>query len=124
MKNWLALGPAASGTIVDDNTGTGFRFNFSPDADNWVESVEEQLDTLTLIKETFLMGFRFIEGPDTDLFLRRFGKTIENVIPKTLSAWQGSGLLRRDKCALTKEGLLFLNPFLLEAFSELDASFS
>jgi oxygen-independent coproporphyrinogen III oxidase len=120
MRNWLALGPAASGTIIDDATGTGFRYTFPSDAGNWLESVDERLDTLTLIKETFLMGFRYVEGPDEVSFLRRFKKTIQDVIPKTLSAWQNRGLLRGDKRALTKEGLLFLNRFLLEVFEELD----
>jgi oxygen-independent coproporphyrinogen-3 oxidase len=123
MFNWLALGPAASATIIHENTGTGFRFTFPSDADNWLERAEEQLDSLTLIKETFLMGFRYLEGPDEDSFLRRFKKNIEDLIPKTLSAWRGRGLLCKDKCALTKEGLLFLDPFLLDALKELDLSF-
>jgi len=124
MRNWFALGPAASGTIIDDAAGTGFRFTYPPDADSWQESEKEQLDTLTLIKETFLMGFRYVEGPDEGSFLRRFKRNIGEVIPKTLGDWRGRGLLRGDKCALTKEGLLFLNRFLLEAFEELDLSFS
>jgi oxygen-independent coproporphyrinogen-3 oxidase len=124
MRNWLALGPSASGTIIDNASGTGFRFTFSSDADNWAESIiEERLDALTLIKETFLMGFRYVEGPDEGSFLRRFRKKIEDLIPKTLNTWRSRGLLRGEKCALTKEGLLFLNPFLLEAFKELDLSF-
>jgi oxygen-independent coproporphyrinogen-3 oxidase len=123
MQNWLALGPAASGTIIDDATGTGFRYTFPPDADNWLESVNERLDAFTLIKETFLMGFRYAEGPDEASFLRRFKKNVQDVIPKTLDAWRGRGLLCRDKRALTKEGLLFLNRFLLEVFEELDLSF-
>jgi len=122
MRNWLALGPSASGTIIDDATGTGFRYTFPSDASNWLESVNERLDSLTLIKETLLMGFRCIEGPDEDSFLRRFNKRIEEVIPKTLSGWRSRGLLSGEKCALTKGGLLFLNRFLLEAFGELEFS--
>jgi len=123
MQNWLALGPAASGTIIDEDTGTGFRFTFPADTNNWQKSIDEELDTLTLIKETFLMGFRYIEGPDEASFLRRFKKKPVEVILKTLSEWRNRGLLREDKDALTKEGLLFLNRFLLEAFEELDLSF-
>jgi oxygen-independent coproporphyrinogen-3 oxidase len=129
MQSWLALGPTASGTIVFGDTGTGLRYTYPPDADNWLESEKERLDALTLIKETFLMGFRFVEGPDAGSFLRRFKKTINETIPKTLSAWRGRGrdrghrLLCEEKCALTKEGLLFLNKFLLDAFEELDLSF-
>jgi len=124
MRNWLALGPSASGTVIDDKTGTGFRFTYPADVADWTESVNERLDAVTLIKETFLMGFRCIEGPDEGSFLRRFKRPIKSVIPKTLGMWRGRRLLRENKCALTKEGLLFLNPFLLEAFEELDLSFS
>jgi len=124
MQDWLALGPSASGTVIDDETGTGFRFTYPADTDNWTESVNERLDAITLIKETFLMGFRFIEGPDEGSFLRRFKRPIEGAIPKTLNAWRSRGLLSENKCALTKGGLLFLNRFLLEAFEELDLSFS
>ena len=77
------------------------------------------MDTSTLIKETFLMGFRYIEGPDEALFRRRFKRDIESCIPNTIGAWRDRGLLRQDKAALTKEGLLFLDRFLIEAFGEL-----
>jgi len=123
MWNWLALGPSASGTIIDDESGTGFRFTYPPDADNWLECVNERLDAPTLIKETFLMGFRYIEGPDEGSFLRRFKRPIAEMIPKTIGAWRNRGLFSENKCALTKEGLLFLNRFLMEAFEELDLSF-
>jgi oxygen-independent coproporphyrinogen-3 oxidase len=135
MQNWLALGPAASGTIIDDETGTGLRYTIPPDLNPWLSAegcvfdnksglapVHEALDVLTLMKETFLMGFRYIEGPDEDLFMRRFRRNIESCIPKTIGAWRNRGLARKDKCALTKEGLLFLNPFLLDALAELDAA--
>jgi oxygen-independent coproporphyrinogen-3 oxidase len=122
MRNWLALGPAASGTIIDDKTGTGFRYTFPSDLDNWFTPVKEKLDSLTLMRETFLMGFRYIEGPDADLFRRRFRKNIGECIPKTLDKWRNQGLLRKDKFALTKEGLLFLNSFLTDVFEEQDLS--
>jgi oxygen-independent coproporphyrinogen III oxidase len=123
MRNWLALGPSASGTIIDDETGTGFRFTYPPDTNNWLESADEQLDALTLIKETFLMGFRYIEGPDEGSFLRRFKRPVTEIIPRTLGVWQSRGFLCDNKCALTKEGLLFLNRFLLDVFEELDLIF-
>jgi oxygen-independent coproporphyrinogen-3 oxidase len=68
------------------------------------------------------MGFRYIEGPDGDLFRFRFQQGIEEFIPKTLGAWRSRDLLRQDKTAMTKNGLLFLNTFLSEAFQELEES--
>jgi len=139
MQNWLALGPAASGTIICDQSGSATRYTITPNLGAWLSSggcsfspdpalasklssaiLWEELDTLTLIKETFLMGFRYIKGPDETLFRSRFHAGIEDLIPKTLAAWRARSLVRLDKYAMTKEGLLLLNCFLLEAFKELD----
>jgi oxygen-independent coproporphyrinogen-3 oxidase len=133
MENWLGLGPAASGTIIDDETGTGRRHTALPDVDSWLAAcspagefgpglwTEECLDRPTLMKETLLMGFRRVEGPDPDLFRRRFGLTLEEAIPRTLDAWRRRALLHADRTALTRGGLLFLNAFLRDAFGELAA---
>ena len=135
MQNWLAAGPAASATVIDD--GRGFRYTIPADLDAWLAAggsgfsqgaafppLIEDLDTLTLIKETLLMGFRCIEGPDEMLFRSRFRRNIADYIPETMAAWRNRGLLRDEKPALTKEALVFLNQFLIDTFGELDASFS
>jgi oxygen-independent coproporphyrinogen-3 oxidase len=147
MENWLGLGPAASGTIFDDESGTGRRYTVNPDVDAWLGAsaagdapagtepsggvtagpgragsafhTEEYLDRSTLMKETLLMGFRYIEGPGGAAFRRRFGCPLEEAIPRTLGTWRDRGMLRRDRTALTREGLLFLNPFLIDAFGEI-----
>jgi len=137
MYNWLALGPAASGTIINDQRGRGFRYTIPHDVDTWLRSggcgffkeqkyppAIEELDTLTLIKESLLMGFRYFKGPDEDLFRRRFRLGINDLIPKTISSWRERGSLQKGTMALTKDGLLFLNRFLLDAFEELDRSSS
>jgi oxygen-independent coproporphyrinogen-3 oxidase len=131
MKNWLALGPGASGTLIDDSTGTGRRYTVRADADAWLGRgaeaprapppvTEEALDCPALMKETLLMGFRLAEGPDGALFRKRFGLEIEKIIPRTITAWRQRGLFREGRTALSKEGLLFLNPFLVDAFREID----
>jgi oxygen-independent coproporphyrinogen-3 oxidase len=127
MENWLALGPGASGTLIDDRTGTGRRYTVKADVDAWLDRrnagppvTEEALDRLTLMKETLLMGFRFIGGPDEALFLRRFGREIRQIIPRTIAAWRDRGLFQEDRTALTKEGFLFLNSFLVDAFLEME----
>jgi oxygen-independent coproporphyrinogen-3 oxidase len=128
MENWIGLGPAASGTIIDDKGGTGRRYTVSPDVDAWLAAwsaakagagVSEYLDRSTLMKETLLMGFRYIDGPDEAVFRRRFCRTLEEAIPQTLDTWRRRGLLRRDRTALNREGLLFLHSFLTDAFGEL-----
>jgi oxygen-independent coproporphyrinogen-3 oxidase len=132
MKNWLGAGPAASGTIIDDASGTGRRFTVPADVDLWLASHgrgrgaledAEFLDTLTLMKETFLMGFRFTEGPDAELFSRRFGRTIEETIPGALEKWRNRGFLRErgESPGLSGEGLLFLDSLLPDVFAEIDS---
>jgi oxygen-independent coproporphyrinogen-3 oxidase len=128
MENWLALGPGASGTLVDDRTGTGRRYTVKADVNAWLDRrgnagppvTEEALDRLTLMKESLLMGFRFTGGPDEALFLTRFGREIWRVIPRTVAAWRDRGLFQTDRTALTKEGILFLNSFLVDAFLEME----
>jgi oxygen-independent coproporphyrinogen-3 oxidase len=128
MENWLGLGPAASGTIIDDREGRGLRRTVKADTAAWLDRktgeeppvTEEILERETLIKETFLMGFRYIEGPDRDLFERRFGRSIEAMIPETLAKWRDRGFVYPDRIAMTAEGLLFLDPFLIDLFKELD----
>jgi oxygen-independent coproporphyrinogen-3 oxidase len=129
MENWLGLGPGASGTVISSGEAgetKGCRYTVIPNADTWLRrakgeeapEIAEVLDKLTLMKETFLMGFRYIEGPDTDLFAERFGLSIEEAIPETLAKWRGRGLLQNNRTALSSEGLLLLDPFLIDAFRE------
>jgi oxygen-independent coproporphyrinogen-3 oxidase len=133
MKNWLGIGPGASGTLVDNETGTGRRYTVRPELDAYLETagtgtdapglaaLTEDLDRPTLLQETFLMGFRYIEGPDPALFRRRFGRDMGELIPETLSRWRDRGMIRRDRAAPTSRGLLFLDPLLIDVFEELSA---
>jgi oxygen-independent coproporphyrinogen-3 oxidase len=131
MENWLALGPSASATVIDDDAGAALRYTIRPDVETWLNrgadeppaAALESLDTLTLMKESFLMGFRYIEGPGEALFRRRFRRGIEEAAPRTICSWRSRGLLRQDKAALTKEGLRFLDRFLVEAFGEMERCF-
>ena len=117
MNNWLGAGPAASGTIIDENTGTAKRFSFAPDLEEYIKmpslnmAVREELDKVSLIKESLLMGFRCREGPDREKFKRRFGISIEECIPQTLARWK-----KRD----ADYTMLFLNGFLSEVFAEIE----
>jgi oxygen-independent coproporphyrinogen-3 oxidase len=132
MENWLGLGPGASGTFVYEGNGggeaRGLRRTVVPDADLWLRGnteeleTEEALDTPTLIKETILMGFRYLRGPDTALFRRRFTRDIDRVIGRTMARWREQGLMRTDRAALTRAGLLLLDRFAVEAFEEMEGA--
>jgi oxygen-independent coproporphyrinogen-3 oxidase len=131
MENWLGIGPAASGTIIDDAMGSGKRFTYPHNIKSYLAAPMprinhanvEELDRDTLIKESLLMGFRYNEGPDPHLFKQRFGKSIKACIPKTISRWRERGFFANDNnLAPSPQGMLFLNSFLREAFYELGLS--
>jgi len=131
MKNWLGAGPSASGTIIDDNSGSAKRYTYLNNVDSYKKSMREdrkdadkeqlkksmpsfrtanceELDRITLLKECILMGFRYHKGPDPYLFKQRFGCAVEECIGKSLEKWKD------------KDKMLFLNSFLYDAFTELD----
>jgi oxygen-independent coproporphyrinogen-3 oxidase len=124
MNGWLGVGPSASGTIIDENSGTAIRYTYPPDVDAYIKLIDtsqtvkknclldktyfEELKSEVFLKECIFMGFRYINGPDPVLFKKRFGCTVEECIPKTLKRWEG------------KDKMLFLNSFLTDAFTEID----
>jgi len=114
MQNWIGAGPAASGTIINEKTSSAARFTYPNDINAYIKSpnletaVFEQLDKNMLIRESLLMGYRLKNGPDPEIFKRRFGCPAEDCIPKTTEKWKG------------KDKLLFLNKFILDAFYELE----
>lgn len=122
MENWIGVGPSASGTVVNGD-GTGSRATYAADpaaftADPAQTLIREVLGRSETLRETLLMGFRCVDGPDPALFSARFGRSVGEFIPRTLETWRG--FLRPGRTALNEEGLLFLNRFLLDAFQELD----
>jgi oxygen-independent coproporphyrinogen-3 oxidase len=122
MQNWIGTGSGASGTIFDDENGTAIRRSIPADVNVFLEgNPKPEIEYITrseLLKEMILMGFRCIEGPDETLIEKRFGKTIDQLIPETLQRWRAKGMMQKEKTALTKEGLLFLNAFVREAFAD------
>jgi oxygen-independent coproporphyrinogen-3 oxidase len=136
MGSWVGAGPSASGTIITEggegDTGnrtetSGLRRTVKPCVKSYVSGATdgilvETLDRAALIKETFLMGFRYIEGPDAELFKKRFGRPIESLVPETLDSWRSDGRMGGAGLALNRDGLLMLNRFLTDCFIELDGT--
>jgi len=127
MENWLGAGSSASGTIINDETGTGKRFTYPADIEGYINTpcprinyaVTEELNRTDLIKETLLMGFRYCEGPDNGLFKQRFGRGIADIIPQTIARWRGRDFFQAGNgLKPSKQGLLFVNSFLRDAFGE------
>ncbi|MDR0909382.1 MAG: coproporphyrinogen III oxidase family protein [Spirochaetaceae bacterium] len=129
MRNWIAAGASASGTIIS-HTHTnfppplaggvggggalsGFRYTYKPDVEVYISGeapLIEELDEETLIKESLMMGYRTNRGPDMHLFEERFGFRLEDAIPCTLAKYPDADIERR---------LLFLNSFVEDAFEEI-----
>jgi oxygen-independent coproporphyrinogen-3 oxidase len=126
MENWLGFGPGASGTVFFDrpSAAPALRKTVPGDIGAYINGglvpEEEYIDSLTLLKETLLMGFRTLSGPDEGLFERRFGLSIAGVIPQSLEKWRRMDLAGPRRSALTRTGLLFLNRFLADVFAELE----
>jgi oxygen-independent coproporphyrinogen-3 oxidase len=114
MEGWLGIGPSASGTVINEEEGIAKRYTFTPNLDAFIKTpfiegaVMEEINKNNLMRESMLMGYRYIKGPDEELFKKRFGCGIKDCIPKTISRWEG------------KDKILFLNKFLAEAFDELE----
>lgn len=124
LNSYVGVGPGATGTIVQGDTGV--RFTNTKDIDSWLTDprMKRETETITrkdLMIETVLMGMRLASGISKNDFLHRFGTDIFSCIPKTLQNWAEKGLLETDsqRLALTKEGLLFLNRFLSDCMNEL-----
>jgi oxygen-independent coproporphyrinogen-3 oxidase len=131
MENWLGAGPSASGTIIDEGTGTGKRTTFPANAIAYTASKNPHTDSITenlsrriLMQESLLMGYRCSLGPDNAAFRRRFGCGIEECIPASISRFKEKGFFLEkadDSLPLPAPVMtLFLNRFLEEALDELD----
>ena len=114
MKNWIGAGPSASGTLINEETAQAKRFTYAHDVGVYIKTPlitsahRENIDKTSLLKDVILMGYRRKEGPDRELFKKRFGRSPEECIPETLERWKG------------KDIMLFLNSFLHDAFMEIE----
>ena len=134
MEPYAGIGPAACGTLIHEDTGGKFiaaeRFEGSKDIGEWMTAADrtsvypcEHIDRKTFLEEVLLMGFRLSAGINRAAFARRFGADITAVIGNTLSRWEKRRQCRIEphRVYLTEDGMLFLNRFLVDALSELDA---
>jgi oxygen-independent coproporphyrinogen-3 oxidase len=116
MEGWMGAGPSASGTVVNEDEGTAKRFTYAPDVGAYIKNPQinmavcEKIKKADLIRDSLLMGFRYCEGPDENLFKKRFACGIEDCIPQTLLRWKD------------KDKMLFLNKFLEQAFEEMETN--
>ncbi len=123
------IGTGAGGvSTLHDGDGL-FRIANVPDLERYLASSgllcgaeAEEVTGKSYIFEYLMMGFRMTAGILKSDFRTTFGREITDIIPETLSDWKERGLVSdaENAVALTKQGLLLLNQFLLDALSELE----
>jgi len=124
LDSWAGVGAGASGTYRRGDTAIrtvntkNISLWLSKDGDKTVET--EIISRNECIRETMIMGFRLLNGISRTSFYNRFGIDIISLIPKTILSWEKNKLLYIDDCriALNRDGLLFLNSFLLNCMEE------
>ena len=68
-----------------------------------------------------MMGFRMRDGIRRDAIFNVFGRTLDAVIPETIRRWHRHLTEpTAGRLALTEEGAMLLDRFLVDAFVELD----
>ena len=121
---------AGAGGVSTLHDGEGlFRIANVPDLERYLAgsgllcgAETEEVTGKSYIFEYLMMGLRMTAGISKADFRTTFGREIADIIPETLSNWKERGLVseRENEVALTKQGLLLLNQFLLDALSELE----
>lgn len=121
MKTYLGLGAGAAGTIFSGNTAV--RTMNSQNIEEYLTkpfSDQEEslyLDEDACMNEYLMMGFRKIEGVDPKDFFSRFNLPLEKLIEPVFTKWRNMKraiIHPSGSLALTQDGMLFLNTFLLE----------
>lgn len=136
MENYIGIGPASCGTVVHtDLQGTvdyAERFEGVRDIHTWMYTENRRsvyplqlIERKAFMEEVCIMGFRLVEGIHRRRFIERFGADITQYIGAALLKWKKNGYCNifDERVSLTKEGLFFLNRFLVDVLTELDTTF-
>ncbi len=126
MESYIGIGPSAVGTVQLPG-GRGLRETNPRACGPWLENPtasaeRESLSLRDCVVETIIMGFRTRKGVDRAAFRRRFSLDVEELLEHSLSSWRARGYAEYDRPALNQEGLLFLNPFLVNCLQELEGA--
>lgn len=124
---YIGTGPGGVSTLHD---GEGlFRIANVPSLEGYLAgsgllcgAETEEVTGKSYIFEYLMMGLRMTAGILKSDFHNTFGREINDVIPGTLADWKERDLVAEteNSVTLTKQGLLLLNQFLLDALSELE----
>jgi oxygen-independent coproporphyrinogen-3 oxidase len=72
---------------------------------------KEQLSEKQLMIEAIYLGLRKVAGIDLDEFERRFGRSFDSLFEEEIKDFENKGYLQlaEKHCALTRDGMLFLD---------------
>jgi len=129
MDSYVGAGPGAVSTIAEE--GGSLRIEETRNLEAYLgcaaeNAREERISPRDSAFELAMMGFRTRFGLDLDSFASRFGKEFEELVPRTLSAWNeriSAGWGRGRRLALDERGLDILNRFLADCLAEMETSF-
>ncbi|MDC7233451.1 MAG: radical SAM family heme chaperone HemW [Spirochaetales bacterium] len=126
MEPYLGCGPAAVSMLRSDDDKI-VRFKTRAAADEFSRGIVEYddteiLDSAEFLKDFLMMGLRLSRGIELKRFKKIFGSSVAELIPDSLSLWEGRGclLLTYDHLRCTEKGMDLLNSILISFFDEID----
>lgn len=131
LRQYLGAGPGGVSTLYKAEGKGLLRLSGTHDIHRFIESDDifrgserEEISESEHLFEYLMMGFRMTEGISEADFDSVFGKRLQDVMPKTCRDWMSRGLLKNEnnRYFLTNEGLMILNPFLVNILEELSDS--
>ncbi len=127
LDPYVGLGPSAFSTLPLAD-GRVVRLEAVRDLDRYDGPeaaacfTQEFLNAREWLLDHLLMGLRLEEGIDKRVFARRFGRGLDQALPRTWASWRERGLAEATETywRCTPSGRLVLNALLREAAEELD----
>ena len=136
MRSYLGIGSGAVSTLVsedqafdpEDRETAAIRMEEGRDLAAWVDDPDTALSVSRISRkdsafETVMMGLRTSAGLDLDRFRARFGIDPGVMLARTIRTWKDEFIAEEGRLAVRDSGLDRLNPILVDALCDIEASF-
>lgn len=119
IGSYTGIGPSAASTLMTAGGPVRIEYRRSISdflkASSFKDRVEfEYLKSDSFLLEHLMMGFRLINGIDTENINNVFRLDIENYLGTMFDKWKGRLIGDKDSIHLTGRGISLLNPFLAD----------
>ncbi len=126
LDNFYGIGPSASGTFIKNQKH--YRRDVVANLKTYIESTPDKAFTQSYIEpldfaiDYLIMNSRLTQGISLPKYKKKCGYNLKTLIPETIKKWQDLNLLNKinNNLKFTKNGLLNLNQFLVEALNEIE----